>query len=175
MVNQLKILFETFFLQNDPLDFWKEVRTSPQKRCHQTVRKLFAQGLKMPFHLKLLSNQVFIPNWLLRLLEWLFYTPAEKLSTKRKKIRSKSDIDMKSTILSKKLFSSEAGYVTLGQFCLLCRSFSARSQKHFCSKSEKDRAKITILEKDSSSIRPPRCLEGSFCKHAGNVRQKILK
>ena len=58
------------------------------------------------------------------------------------------------------------------QFDLLSQSFSARGQKQFCSKSEKDRAKIIILEKDSSSIRPPRCLEGSFCKHAGNVRQK---
>ena len=28
------------------------------------------------------------------------------------------------------------------QFCLLCRSFSARSQKQFCSKSEKGRANI---------------------------------
>ena len=58
------------------------------------------------------------------------------------------------------------------QFCLLCQSFSARSQKQFCSKSQKSRANITILEKDFSSKRSPRCLEGNFCKQAGNVRRK---
>ena len=109
-VNQLKFLFKTFFLQNDPLDIWKQVRTSPQKRCHQKVRKLFAQGLKLAFQLKLLSNQIFIRKLLLRHVDCKFYAPAEKLSTKTNKNRSKSEIDIKSAIRSKKLFSSESGY-----------------------------------------------------------------
>ena len=60
------------------------------------------------------------------------------------------------------------------QFCLLCRSFAARSQKQFCSKSEKGRANIinNHFGKSFSSKRSPLCLEGSCCKHAGNLRQE---
>ena len=111
--NQLKLLINTSFVQNDLLDVQKEVRTSPHKRCHQKVRKLFAQWLKMPFQLKLLSNQIFIRKLLLQHVDCKFYAPAEKFSTKTKKNRSESDVDIKSALISKTLFSSESGYVNL--------------------------------------------------------------
>ena len=57
------------------------------------------------------------------------------------------------------------------QFCLLCRNFSARSQKHVCSKSEECRANITILESDYSLKRSPRCIECLFA----NMQEALVR
>ena len=75
-VNQLKFLFKTFFPSKWSSGHLKRSSNKPAVRCHQKVRKLFAQGLKVAFQIKLLSNQVFIPKLLLWHVDCKFYVPA---------------------------------------------------------------------------------------------------
>ena len=110
-VNQLKVLFKTFFFFNMILWTFKNKFERARRKEVTKKSKTFRSMIENAFSIKTPLKSNFYPK-IAPPARWLqFLPPCRKVFNGNKRNRSESDVDIKSAIISKTLFSSESGNV----------------------------------------------------------------
>ena len=113
VVNQLKILLKTFFSSIWSSGHLKISSKEPAEKMSPKSPKSFRSRIEIAFSIKTPLKSNFHPK-IASAARWLqILRPCRNVFNENKKNRSESDVDIKSAIISKTLFSSESGYLNL--------------------------------------------------------------